>query len=372
MNLQALINPQLWLAISNTYETGNYSHAILDAMHHLSDVLREKSGLDGDGAPLVGAALGGQSPVLRVNKLQTETERNIQKGLEQILRGMYQAIRNPRSHEQIEDDKDTADSIIYFANYLLSILEESQEPFTIPGFLDRVFDKHFVQSARYAELLVAEIPIGKRLDVLIEIYRRKQEGNGSNLQYVVKELLKQLPEDQTAQFLVVASEELKVTQDEIDIRLTLQVLPPSLWPGLSEASRLRAENILIKSIQEGQSSADGKTIKGAGALGTWARDFLQYFDLKSQVSETILDKLGQSESEQWYVFNFFLGVLPSLYGTSYRKRLCIEAIIEAVKSEFGDGLAQRLRNHYWSFPDDWKRPLDEAFPDLIQEEEIPF
>ncbi len=99
----------------------NYSHSIVDAMHHFSTVLRDKAGVDGDGAALVGQALGGDSPRLKINKLQTETERNQQHGIESILRGMYQAIRNPRSHEQIEDTQETADAIIVFINYLLGI-----------------------------------------------------------------------------------------------------------------------------------------------------------------------------------------------------------------------------------------------------------
>jgi len=89
MNLKTHIRPELWHTIANTYEAENYSHAILDAIHYLSDTLRAKSGVDGDGASLVGQALGGKAPRLRVNKLQTETERNVQKGLQQILRGLY-------------------------------------------------------------------------------------------------------------------------------------------------------------------------------------------------------------------------------------------------------------------------------------------
>jgi hypothetical protein len=54
MNLQTHIRNSLWLAIQSTYEAKNYSHAILDAMHYLSNVLREKTGVDGDGATLVG------------------------------------------------------------------------------------------------------------------------------------------------------------------------------------------------------------------------------------------------------------------------------------------------------------------------------
>ena len=122
MNIQTHIRNDLWLAVKSTYEVENYSGAILDAMHHLSDVLRDRAGVDGDGATLVGQALGGNSPRLRINRLQTETEKNEQRGIESILRGMYQAIRNPRSHENIEDKQETADAIIHFVNYLLGII----------------------------------------------------------------------------------------------------------------------------------------------------------------------------------------------------------------------------------------------------------
>lgn len=374
MNLKSLIRHELWLAISNTYEAENYSHAILDAMHYMSEIIREKSGVDGDGHGLIGAAFGGQSPILRVNKLQTETERNVQKGLEQVLRGMYQAIRNPRSHEQIEDTKNTADAIIYFVNYLLSIINQSQEPFTISGFVSRVFDKHFVHSSRYAELLVAEVPQGKYLDVLVEIYRRKREGDGENLAYVVKEILKLTPEEQISDFLAVVSEELKTTQDTGDLRLTLQILPPILWKNLNMTARMRAENILIKSIEEGKANSQGNTLKGAGALGTWAREFLEHFEFKYRAGGTILKKLGGSYDEQMYIFVFFLSQLPAIYDGSYQKESCIQAVCKAVKEEgFDTYLAERLSGSYWSFPEDWRNTIKSELPDLkIDEDDIPF
>ena len=146
-------------------------------MHYFSNVLREKTGVDGDGATLVGQALGGDSPRLRINKLQSETERNEQRGIENILRGMYQAIRNPRSHEQIEDTQDTADAVIVFINYLLGIIEKSEEPFVMSRFIGRVFDPDFYKSQHYAELLVDEIPTNKRFDTLVAIYREKVNGD---------------------------------------------------------------------------------------------------------------------------------------------------------------------------------------------------
>jgi uncharacterized protein (TIGR02391 family) len=373
MNLKSLIRRELWLAISNTYEAENYSHAVLDAMHYLSEVIREKSGVDGDGHGLVGAAFGGQSPILRVNKLQTETERNIQKGLEQILRGMYQGIRNPRSHEQVEDTKNTADSIIYFVNYLLSIIDQSQEPFTVAGFVSKVFDKHFVKSSRYAELLVSEIPQGKYLDILVEIYRRKREGEGDSIGYVVKEILKLITEEQTSEFLVIVSEELKTTQDNTDLRVTLQMLPPVLWKSLNMMARMRAENILIKSIADGRANSQGNTLNGEGTLATWADEFLQYFELKYQAGDTILKKIEGNFEEQMYIFAFFLRKLPSIYDGSYLKESCISAICKAVKEEgFDCDLEKRLTSTYWSLPEDWRNSIISELPNLKVDDEIPF
>lgn len=361
------------MAISNTYESENYSHAILDAIHYLSDVLREKAGVDGDGQALVGKALGGQAPVLRVNRLQTESERDIQKGLEQLLRGLYLGIRNPRSHEQIEDSKDTADAIIYFINYLVGILAKSQEPFTIPGFLARVFDPDFVQSHRYAELLVEEIPLNKRADVLTEIYRRKREGTGNNLRYIVHVILQQLEENQVIDFLDIVSEELKTTHDDADIRMTLQVLQPELWSKINEAPRLRIENKLIKSIQQGQADSEGGTLKGAGALGTWARDYLEYFKLKTAAGSVILEKLDEDYWNQLYIFHFFLGVLPATYDTSYKKDQCIRKVVHAIKEN--NTLGALLLHHYWNYPEDWREALKKELPDLFpvhEEDDIPF
>jgi uncharacterized protein (TIGR02391 family) len=63
---------------------------------------------------LVGQAFGGKTPKLRVNKLQTESDQDIQKGTENLLLGLYQSIRNPRSHGKLTDTKEDADAIILF------------------------------------------------------------------------------------------------------------------------------------------------------------------------------------------------------------------------------------------------------------------
>lgn len=362
MNLQTSIRQDLWLSISNTYSAENYSHAVLDAMHHLSNVLRDKTGVDGDGASLVGQALGGDSPRLRINKLQTETERNIQKGTEHILRGMYLSIRNPRSHEQVEDTKDAADAIIYFVNYLLAVIAESEEPFTLPRFLEWVFDPDFVMSDRYAELLADEIPVNKRLDTLIEVFRQRAEGDGKKLKYLARAILSKLTEEQVRQFLMVVSEEMKVVRDDASVRSILQLLPPKLWPGLSEAARLRVENKLLRSIQEGEAYENSGGTKGS--LGTWARDFVPHFSNRDEVARVIVEKLEDGDADdRRYVHRFFMSVLPLVILNRWYVQRCIDAICKAVRNGEEEAI-QGLKDWVTSYPEFWQKTFATKLDDL--------
>lgn len=189
MNLQTHIAVELWEAIASPYEAGNYTHAILEAIHQLTVVLRERSGVDGDGAVLVGQALGGDAPKLRVNSFQSETEKNIQRGVEQLLRGVYLAIRNPRSHEQFKDTQADADSIIHFLNYLFLLLRSSKEAFSVDLFLANISDSEFVESQRYAELLIVEIPVNRRGDALAALFRARAGIQLRKLRYILSTLL---------------------------------------------------------------------------------------------------------------------------------------------------------------------------------------
>jgi len=367
MNLETHINPELWSAISGTYKAGNYSHAILDAMHYLSDVLREKSGAEGDGASLVGQALGGDAPKLRVNKLQTETERNIQKGLVQILMGMYMAVRNPRSHEQIVDNQTTADAIIHFVDYLVGILAESQEPFTLTSFLAKVFDADFVEDDRYAELLVEEVPNKKRLDVLIEIYREKYQGQGTKLKYIVKALLANLTEDQVNVFLSVVSDDLSSTHDDSNIRLILQILTPDLWPKIRETARLRIENKLLSYFKEGEINSGG-IINSQGALVTWARRFFGHFTLRARLADIFLEKLSDEDiDDRRYISEYFLSSLHNVFHDEYKAIRCVRLVSNAIRKD-DNVIRTGLINSINNLPSAWQDQFVEKLKDLTDED----
>ena len=80
----------------------NAFHAQLEATKSVFDKLRERTGLTGDGAPLVDAALAlGRTgvPVLAINTLATHTERDEQTGLANLIKGLSGMFRNPVAHD---------------------------------------------------------------------------------------------------------------------------------------------------------------------------------------------------------------------------------------------------------------------------------
>lgn len=76
----------------------NYFHAVFEAIKGLGQRLREMSGLKTDGAELVNTALSTKSPLVALNSLSTETEISEQKGIANLLVGVFGAVRNPVAH----------------------------------------------------------------------------------------------------------------------------------------------------------------------------------------------------------------------------------------------------------------------------------
>lgn len=364
MDLSREISSELWESISTSYRAGHFSNAIVDTMHVLSDALRNKSGLDGDGTALVGQALGGESPRLRVNNMQTESERNVQRGLEQMLRGLYLGIRNPRSHDKHDDKKETADAIIVFVNYLLGQLEATKEAFTPAAFLESVRDPEFVDSSRYAELLVKEIPAMRRADALLAIYKDRLAIDLKRATTLIRLLISQLSDQQIATYLAEVSDDLRTSRDDVAIRTTLQMLTPDLWPRLEEVCRLRIENKLIKVIEAGKAPADGKLI---GALGTWAGRYLKAFTSRDQAQKAIGYKMMWGDvADRNYVSRYFMWCLPEFMDDDWIAP-CVGSIAIAIRE--GEEITKRnLVEHVGEFPDAWQQKLAEALADLTDAE----
>lgn len=79
----------------------NYFHAVLEATKSVADKVRARSGRQGDGAKLIDEVFGSGSagmPFLAFNSLRSDSEKNEQSGLMNLMKGMFSAFRNVTAH----------------------------------------------------------------------------------------------------------------------------------------------------------------------------------------------------------------------------------------------------------------------------------
>lgn len=76
----------------------NYFHAVLEAAKSVADKLRDRTGLNEDGADLVDQALGGEEPLLIINAFQSKSEKSEQRGFVNLIKGAFGMFRNPPAH----------------------------------------------------------------------------------------------------------------------------------------------------------------------------------------------------------------------------------------------------------------------------------
>lgn len=368
MNLQTKIDERLWGAIRSTYEARNFSAAILDAIHFLSELIRERSGLEGDGVNLVGRAFGGKAPVLKVNNLNTESEKNVQAGIEQLLRGIYQAVRNPRSHGSHQDSEDDAIAIILFLNHLLGAIDRAKTPFSQQLFVKRVLDPDFVPKDRYAQLLIEELPATKRLDIFHDVFGKLQDGDGKKLKYFFEALLGKMTDEEMGIICVTLSDVLRDSDDTSIIRKIIQAFPSGIWPSIAEVSRLRVEHMLIESVKDGKYHVGQDKCRG-GSFGTWATSVAEHFSMKTELYRALLNKLNSSDmTEQDYVFEYFPGVFTDLYSKPPR------GLVDAVNKGLASGdirFKELVEKHFFWGEDDWTNPFRENF-DKFEEAEVAY
>ena len=375
MNLETRLDPRLWEAVRTSLEARKFTGAVLDAIHLLSDLIRERSGLEGDGVALIGAAFGGASPKLKVNRLQTESEQNVQRGAEALLRGLYQAVRNPRSHGACQDDERDAVSILLFVDYLLRVVDRTRSPFSLPTFVARVFDPDFVPKERYAVLLVNEIPAKHRVPTCREVFARRAEGDAAKLRFFFDAVLSVMSPDERAELYALLSEELRQTEDEGTIRFVLGAFPDEIWPQLDEIARLRIENKLINSVGDGKWLQRQNRCTG-GPLGTWATNIIHQFTLRDDLWRVLFTKLRSSDAtEQDYVFQWFIKYVHTCFDAP--PPMLIFAVKKGLKA--GDKRFKELVEA-WAISDDleelapdhpWRQPFAEALANFTPAPEVP-
>ena len=360
MELQKEITLKLFDAIKAHYESGSYSNAILDAIKVLTELIRDKTKLDGDGANLVGQAFGGSAPPIKISPMQKVSEIDEQKGFEQLLRGFYIGIRNPRTHEDFEDKPEECNAIVVFINYLCNIINASRSFFVFDDFKKRVFDPLFVEKPEYAELLVSEVPSDELANVAISILQHRNNGDAKKLRYFFDAVFNKAETKQQQLIMKVFSSELKTATRDYDIVDLIRYIKPNLWTMIDDDCKLRIENRIIESVKEGYYEDDQCK---KGALGTWGNSLGQYFKLKNELADALIGLLRPSWYTQNYVGQYYLSNLPSIIEGHYRIPKCCENLAYATLGNNARILKAQLSQYFASLPKKWRELyLEKALP----------
>jgi len=95
----AALHPLVRRAALRYVDDGHMGAAILESFKAVNNRVKEMTGLDADGAELMGKAFGGTTPRLVLTDLSTRSGQDEQAGFLDIFRGAVRGIRNPNAHE---------------------------------------------------------------------------------------------------------------------------------------------------------------------------------------------------------------------------------------------------------------------------------
>jgi uncharacterized protein (TIGR02391 family) len=295
MIVQTDIDDDLWAAIEARYQNGDYTGAIQDCFVFLGNLLRDKADVSADGVDLVNKAFSESSPKIKVNKLETQSDADEQKGIGNLLRGLYQSVRNPRSHEKYNDSEQSAIAVISFVSYLVVKIRGSTGQFEIDPFIELVTDKRFVKTEEYCDALVAEIPERKFFDTMISLYKQKVTIDVYNVQYIFQALLKRAKPNQIESLVKIIGEELRRTTNDIEIKYIFRILNQELWSQIESVARIRTENRIVEGIKESH------------YLPTWCTAMFPVFknrDALYSAMETRVSSEKDEDIEYFYKYMF--------------------------------------------------------------------
>lgn len=308
------IREDLWKAIQAHYERNDYTEAVRDAVFHMSEVLREKSGIaDKDGTKLVEVALLGNNPAILVNKNETTTEKDFQQGIGFAFKGIMQSVRNPLSHESFRYIQDEAEVLILYINFLLNQVDKSGGRTKIDSIIDLLFDDDFTDTQEYAELLLEEVPVRKRYDLLLELYQKREKLPQNKLRNFLMVLYASLTKAAKSDFVRVVSSSLMRCKDDRELRMYFHYFMEDTYSEIDRLAQLRVEDLVYKSIDQGEyeevynskSREVERRCNKKGALSTWVNEKLGMLSNREKIECLLFSKLNRGYEEQKFVFKYF-------------------------------------------------------------------
>src|SRR3989338_11257735 len=120
------IRPEIEAVSKKLFYDKHFTQAIFEAFKKVNNLVKEKSGRkDLDGKTLMLTTFSVNAPILKMNNLISQTDKDEQEGFMHLFAGAIMGIRNPKGHDNIiQKNKDRTLKYLMFASLLCERLEE--------------------------------------------------------------------------------------------------------------------------------------------------------------------------------------------------------------------------------------------------------
>lgn len=236
-------------SIKTHYENKDYTEVVRDALLCLTTEIRKKSDLtDSDGVDLINKAFSEKQPLIKINKLETTTDKNKHRGIMDLSKGLIEYFRNPMSHSKQEYSKKVADAILVLLDEV--ILEEiigSKSINSIEDWYLEITNDLFPNTERYAKSLISAIPKNKYYELAVMLY--KNRNNITKLKdKIIDELVNNLSEEEFKDYCEVIENDLFGNITENDVISSLKFISTNIWNKLSDLAKSKIEDVAKEDI----------------------------------------------------------------------------------------------------------------------------
>jgi uncharacterized protein (TIGR02391 family) len=124
------LHPKINKYCTKKFNDGHLSDAVLTAYKVVLNEIKDITGIeDKDGKPLVEQAFSLNNPIIKLNNLTTQSDKDEQQGFMLLYSGAALGIRNPKAHDLVDqDDPKRALQLLGFASLLMDKLDEREKP----------------------------------------------------------------------------------------------------------------------------------------------------------------------------------------------------------------------------------------------------
>lgn len=120
-------HPKVVEASRSLFESGHYAQAIFEAFKVVNNFIKQKTSLNLDGKQLMAKAFNEEGPVIKLNELKTQSDRDEQEGFKFLFMGAMVGIRNPKAHDNVvQTDLYRTLEYLGFASLLMKRAEEGK------------------------------------------------------------------------------------------------------------------------------------------------------------------------------------------------------------------------------------------------------